>query len=95
MTDVPVDTSSDRFRKAHAAADEFGLTREDRLDLAEYLLRRDVRSWKDLTEAQLGRLLDAFDGCGYINTLIVRGVGLRRSDADERRRAEPVGVDRL
>lgn len=64
-------------------ADQFGLTRQDRLDLAEYLLRRDIRSWKHLTEDQLGRLLDAFDGCEYITRLIVDGFSGRR-DADQR-----------
>lgn len=75
MTDQHVDTRSDRFRKVMAAADDCFLTRDDRIDLAEYLLRRDIRSWSDLTEDQLLRLLDAFEGHRLINQLIIDGVG--------------------
>lgn len=75
MTDEYVDTRSERFRKAMAAADDCFLTREDRIDLAEYLLRRDIRSWKELTEAQLLRILDAFEGHRLINQMILDGVG--------------------
>lgn len=58
-----------------ATADEYGFTRQDRLDLAEYLLRRDVRSWKDLTEGQLSRILDAMDGYHLITELVTSGRG--------------------
>lgn len=73
MTDQHVDTRSARFLKAQAEATERGLTRQDRIDLAEYLLRRDVRSWSELTEADLLRLLDAFEGQHLINELMVSG----------------------
>lgn len=91
MTDLPVDTRSDRFRKAMAAADECGLRRGERIDLAEFLLRRDVRSWKELTEAELNRLLDALEGWRLICYLIISG----RRDVSDRISAEPVSVDRL
>lgn len=68
-----MDTRSDKFRKAMTVAKKFDLTREDRLDLAEYLLRRDVQSWTNLTVSQLDRLLDALDGCEYILQLINSG----------------------
>jgi len=64
-----------RHRLAFTLADEIGLTRDDRLDLAEILLRRDVASWSDLDEAELSRLLDALHGWIYVNALVAHHVG--------------------
>lgn len=44
----------------------YGLTREDRISLAETLLWRDVESWKTLTEEELVRILDALEGHALI-----------------------------
>lgn len=66
-----VDTSGPKFKKAMAMAKELGLDRDARMELAEYLLRRDIASWTDLEEHQLDRILDAFDGHHYINQLIL------------------------
>ena len=60
------------LRKALSKAKEYQLTREDRLGLASMLVCRDVESWKTLTEAELVRVLDAFDGFFYIATLIAQ-----------------------
>lgn len=68
-----MDTRSPRFVKAMTQARNFGLTRDDRIDLAEYLLRRDIQSWTELTEDQLSRVLDALDGCSYILHLVESG----------------------
>lgn len=57
-----VDTADARRRKAFMVAQQIGLSRNDRLELAEYILRRDVRSWKDLDDIQISRLLDAMEG---------------------------------
>ncbi len=59
-----------RRRKLFLCAHGCGLTRQERIDLAEYLLRRDVSSWKSLTEAEVGRLLDAFEGHALIAFLL-------------------------
>lgn len=64
MTDVNdgyVDKVESRRRKLYAVAREHGLSREDRLDLAEKFLWCDVESWKDLNDAQISRLLDGFE----------------------------------
>lgn len=67
---METDTFELKRRKAHMLAKELGFTREERLQLAEYLLRRDVRSWKQLDEAQYDRLLDAFEGFGLIGAIV-------------------------
>ena len=51
-----------RRRKLYASAKELGFTDEERYEFAEYLLRRDIRSWKGLDDAQVCRLLDALEG---------------------------------
>lgn len=55
--------------KALDYARRYGLTREDRISLAETLLWRDVDSWKSLTEDELVRLLDALEGYALITHL--------------------------
>ena len=64
------DTRVGRCRKLFVWADMFDLTREERLQLAGYLLRRDIRSFGELDDGQVARLLDAFEGHHLINTLI-------------------------
>ena len=59
-----------KLRKAMQYADRYGLDRDDRLHLAEVLLRRDVTSWKQLSEPDLVRLLDALEGFALINHLL-------------------------
>lgn len=61
---------TERRRKLFMLANNAGMSREERIDLAEYLLRRDIDSWKDLTDMQVGRLLDAFEGHALINYLL-------------------------
>lgn len=56
-------------RKAMHYADLYNMSRQDRLDLAEMLLRRDITSWSQLTEPQLRRVLDALEGYGLITHL--------------------------
>ena len=51
-------------------AKQLRLTREDRLQLAEVLLWRDVPSWSALTDDEIGRLLDAFEGYALIAMLL-------------------------
>lgn len=58
------------LRKAHHYCDLYGLTREDRLSLSEMVLRRDITSWKNLTDAQLERMLDVLEGYGLITVLL-------------------------
>jgi hypothetical protein len=69
MSDVSVGSSSKRG-KLFVYADTFGLTRDERIELAETLLRRDVASWKNLTDRDVDRLLDAFEGAALITHLL-------------------------
>lgn len=51
-------------------AKEIGLRPDDRLELASYMLRRDITSWKHLDDAQVCRMLDACEGYQLISQLI-------------------------
>jgi len=63
-------TPEARRRKARLYAQSWGLTRDDRISLAETLLWRDVDSWKSLTDAEVSRLLDALEGAALIQHLV-------------------------
>lgn len=63
-------TQTDIHRQAHALASEMRLTREERIDLAEMLLKRDVGSWTALDEDETRRLVDALQGFAYIHFLM-------------------------
>jgi len=52
------------------AKNEIGLTDEERMELASYLLRRDITSWSQLDDDQVTRLLDALEGYELISKLI-------------------------
>lgn len=69
MSDVDGGLSAKRG-KLFVYADQFGLTREERVELAETMLRRDVDSWKNLTARDIDRLLDAFEGAALIMFLL-------------------------
>ena len=62
-----------RRRKAYMVAKQIGLTDEQRMALAETILRRDITSWKQLDDDQIVRMLDALEGYELI-------VELRRQD---------------
>lgn len=49
---------------------EIGLSDEDRRDFASMLLRRTVKSWKELDEAQTFRVLDGLEGYQLISHLV-------------------------
>jgi hypothetical protein len=57
---------SPQRRKLYLLADELGLNRVERLEIARYLLRRDVTSFKNLDEDQVLRMLDALEGFGLV-----------------------------
>ena len=58
-----------RRRKLYMLAKQIGLSDDERHALAEYLLRRDITSWKQLDDAQVCRLLDAIEGWHLISEL--------------------------
>lgn len=47
-------------------AAQCALSRQDRIDLAEVILRRDVTTWSSLTVGEARRLIDAMEGFAYI-----------------------------
>lgn len=51
-----------RRRKLFVLAAELDLSYEERLELASTILWRDVLSWRDLDDQQVGRMLDALEG---------------------------------
>jgi hypothetical protein len=59
-----------RKRKLWQRAKELGLSYDERIELAQYLLRRDVTSWEHLTDDQVVRLLDAVEGYELISQLM-------------------------
>lgn len=61
---------SPQRRKLYLLADEVGLDRVERLELSRYLLRRDIGSWRELSDDQVVRLLDALEGYHLVRTLI-------------------------
>lgn len=67
----PQPMSRQQQRRLFASARSLGLTDAERLDLSEVILRRDVPTWKDLTEHDAGRLIDAFDGYEKITWLLL------------------------
>lgn len=62
----PRGSQSPQRRKLHVLADEIGLVRDERIEIAQYLLRRDITSWSQLDEAQVARMLDALEGFGLV-----------------------------
>lgn len=63
------DTPEARRKKLMMVARELGLTREERLQFACYLLRRDITTWSRLPDEYVLRLLDALEGFELISEL--------------------------
>ena len=55
---------------------EIGLNDDQRLELASYLLRRDILTWTHLDEAQIGRMLDALEGAILVAELLRQRIDL-------------------
>ena len=63
--------SKRQHRRLFAHASNLGLTDDERKEIAEMILRRDVETWKKLTFAEANRLIDAFEGFEKISWLLV------------------------
>lgn len=74
MTVTEPDTVEARRRKLHMVAKEIGLSRDDRIELSQYILRRDITSWKQLDDDQVVRMLDALEGFALVTWLLARRV---------------------
>jgi len=64
------DTIGAKRAKLYVYASALGLEREERLGLAEMILRRDISSWSELSAAQVDRMLDALEGAVLVTHLI-------------------------
>lgn len=63
-----------QWRKLMAQADALKMTRDERMEFASYALRRDITSWRQLSDDQVVRLLDHFEGHHLLNELIAQRV---------------------
>lgn len=74
MTDTDIDTAEARRRKMFVLCGEiFGTderARGERHELATYLLRRDVTTFKDMPDEQVKRMLDALEGYQMVDVLL-------------------------
>lgn len=70
MSGTDAVTFEAKRRKLYATAKRIGLTRGDRLDLAEYVLRRDVASWSSFSVAEVDRMLDTLEGFALVYWLL-------------------------
>ena len=68
---APEPMSRAQRQRLFASARNLGMTDAERVDFAEVILRRDVTTWKDLTFAEAGRLIDAFEGYEKITWLLL------------------------
>lgn len=64
------DVKTRMLKKAHHYCDLYGMTRDERISLAQMVLRRDITSWTQLDEEQMGRMLDCLEGYGLITHLV-------------------------
>ena len=70
MSQAETGTPAARRRKIFLLADALGLTRDERIELAEVVLRRDLVSWKQLDDAQVDRMLDVLEGAAMVLELL-------------------------
>jgi hypothetical protein len=61
-----------RRRKLFLNCDRLGLSKQERIELAQYLLRRDITSFKQLSDEQVNRLLDATEGAELVLVLLAQ-----------------------
>lgn len=66
------ETQTPQQRKMYLIADEIGLTRPERIELARYLLRRDLTSFRSLDDDQVLRILDALEGYQLVSNLFMQ-----------------------
>jgi len=57
-------------RRAYAIAKELTFTDEERWQFAEFFLKVDVSSWRNLTEAQIERVADALEGARLVKVIL-------------------------
>jgi len=68
-------SAASRRRKLFVLADEIGLTRDERIELARVMLWRDIVSWKSLSDSQVDRMLDALEGFEKVSEILKSRAG--------------------
>lgn len=64
--------TANMMKRLQALANSCAMSRDDRLELAEVLLRRDITSWNDLTNREAQLLAAGMEGFAYICHLQAR-----------------------
>lgn len=62
-----VGTPEQRRRKLFVLANQIGLDRDERIEIAKVILWRDIVSWRTLTDEQVDRMLDVLEGFLVVN----------------------------
>lgn len=70
--DAPM--TSRQKRRLFAQSSSLGFTPQDRRDLAEMILKKDIESWKTLTFGDANRLIDAFEGFEKISWILTNQI---------------------
>lgn len=63
-------TYLERQRRLWGLAHSIGLTRDERLEFAEMVLKRDVTSWKTLSVDEMSKLGDYLHGYELVSALV-------------------------
>jgi hypothetical protein len=63
-------SQSARVRKLYALANDLELSRDERIELTQIILRRNIVSWENLPDDLADRMLDAFEGYEKISWLL-------------------------
>lgn len=57
-------------KRLFACAGELGFDRQERIDLAQVILGRELTSWSHVTDEEADRLVDCFDGYDKITYIL-------------------------
>ena len=66
---LSMQSQSPQRRKLYQWCTDLGLTRPERVEIARYLLRRDLASFEALDDAQVLRMLDALEGAHLVSEI--------------------------
>lgn len=70
MSDDDRGQEASRYRKCMMLFKRLNLSREERLSFASTLLWRDVETFNDLSDGEIGRILDALEGFALLSHLL-------------------------
>jgi len=70
-----MDNVEARRRKLWCLAKEIGLSKDERIEWTQYLLRRDLTTWAGLDDGQVSRLLDGLESYQLLRDLLAMRPG--------------------